>query len=461
MGVVKVIVNGTTKMDITPTTATASDVASSKIFFNREGIQTTGTSSGGGGGSVLPKQVNFIDYDGSILYAYTAQEADALSALPANPSHSGLTAQGWNWTLAEIKAQLTALPNGDIWVGQIYITQSGNTEIDCIFPADSLHPYMGLGVKGTVTINWGDGATSTLTGTATGTIQWTDHVYASAGSYTVSISATDQFEFQNASSQDCGIFSNTNTTTNSREYSQCIKAIRIGTGYSSSNFSYRIRKCINLETFTIPSYITNIGENAFAECYRLKSITIPSRVTSIGNSAFSTCYNLKNVSLPGGVTTIGNSVFGSCYTLQSITIPSSTTSVGSSAFVNCNTLKSVFIPPALTTIATGLFSNCYSLNKVILPNSLTSIGNSAFKYCYALTSITVPSGVTTIEASTFSSDYSVNEYHFLATTPPTLANTNAFSSIQSYCVIYVPTASLNAYKTANNWSTYASYIQGE
>lgn len=37
--------------DVTGTTATASDVASGKIFFAADGTQTTGTASGGGGGS--------------------------------------------------------------------------------------------------------------------------------------------------------------------------------------------------------------------------------------------------------------------------------------------------------------------------------------------------------------------------------------------------------------------------
>lgn len=35
--------------DVTPTTASASDVASGKIFFTSDGTQTTGTNSGGGG----------------------------------------------------------------------------------------------------------------------------------------------------------------------------------------------------------------------------------------------------------------------------------------------------------------------------------------------------------------------------------------------------------------------------
>lgn len=39
--------DGTVLIDITPTTATASDVASGKVFFTAAGVQTSGTASGG------------------------------------------------------------------------------------------------------------------------------------------------------------------------------------------------------------------------------------------------------------------------------------------------------------------------------------------------------------------------------------------------------------------------------
>lgn len=47
MAVNKVEYGNTTLIDLTPTTATASDVASGKIFFTNAGVRTTGTASGG------------------------------------------------------------------------------------------------------------------------------------------------------------------------------------------------------------------------------------------------------------------------------------------------------------------------------------------------------------------------------------------------------------------------------
>ena len=55
------------------------------------------------------KEVNFLDYDGTILYSYTAAEFAALSSMPANPTHDGLTAQGWNWSLANAKAYVASM----------------------------------------------------------------------------------------------------------------------------------------------------------------------------------------------------------------------------------------------------------------------------------------------------------------------------------------------------------------
>ena len=75
----------------------------------------------------IEKDVNFIDYDGQILYSYTAQEFLNLTELPENPIHIGLTSQGWNWTLSDAKAYVTIY--NKLWIGQMYITSDGKTRI--------------------------------------------------------------------------------------------------------------------------------------------------------------------------------------------------------------------------------------------------------------------------------------------------------------------------------------------
>ena len=72
-------------------------------------------------------------------------------------------------------------------------------------------------------------------------------------------------------------------------------------------------------------------------------------------------------------------------------------------------------------------------------------------------SVDLPSTLTSIAAQAFRSCSTLNTLYCRATTPPTIANSNALSTA-NLTNIYVPAASVNAYKTATNWSTYASII---
>ena len=516
--------------------------------------QVTVNVSGGGGGGASKKQINFIDYDGTVVESYTKTEWQSVSALPSNPSHTGLTAQGWNWTKAQIDAQLTAIPDGDVNVGQLYITDDGKTRIYIHLEEGRLHPYLGICPNGTVVVDWGDNSTtSTLTGTSLTTVQRADHTYASGGDYMITLTVSSgSFAFYGTSNTSYILEKDTSTTSNiHRVYTNAVQKIEIGSNAIINNYAfsychslasitipsgvtniglYAFYYCYSLASITIPSGATNIGNYAFAYCYSLASITIPSSVTnispyafnscnsftsitipsgatSIGNSAFSGCSSLTSITIPSGVTSVGTGAFSSCNSLTSITIPSGITSISGSVFSNCYSLASITIPSGVTSIGASAFSGCYSLANITIPSEVTSIGNNAFETCYSLasitipsgatsigssafsgcnslTSITIPSGVTSVGGSTFngcrslasitipsgvasigssafSSCYGMAEYHFLRTTPPTLINKNAFTNIQPDCVIYVPSASLEDYQTATNWSTYASYMQGE
>lgn len=65
--------------------------------------------SEGGGGSTPTElkrnDVNFFDYDGTLLYSYSYEEACDLTELPPAPSHDGLEFKEWNYDLQDIKDQ--------------------------------------------------------------------------------------------------------------------------------------------------------------------------------------------------------------------------------------------------------------------------------------------------------------------------------------------------------------------
>ena len=409
--------------------------------------------------SSLP--VHFIDYDGTILCTYSVEDFLALESMPPNPNHSGLTAQGWNWSLEDAKAQLTTCPEAGLTIGQMYITDDGKTRLYVHFEEGRLHPYLGICPNGTVVVDWGDNsATSTLTGTSLTTVQHANHEYASAGDYIITLTVSSgEFAFYGVSNTAHILKKDTSTTANfHRVYTNCLQKVEIGNSVSIGNYAFNY--CYSLASITIPNTVTSIGNSAFYYCISLVSVIIPNTVMSIGTYAFYSCYSLVNITIPNTVTSIGNYMFSYCYSLTSITIPNTVTSIGNNAFRNCTSLVNVIIPNTVMSIETYVFYSCYSLASITIPNTVTSIGNNAFSACYSLTSITIPDGVMSIGNNVFNSCYGVAKYHFLSTTPPTLGTT-ALSSTQSDCIIYVPQGSLSAYQAAENWSDYASYMQEE
>ncbi len=54
----------------------------------------------------------------------------------------------------------------------------------------------------------------------------------------------------------------------------------------------------NVESVTIPDYVTKIGEGAFKSCKSLKSVVIPPSVTEIDDYAFFNCTSLSSVIIP-------------------------------------------------------------------------------------------------------------------------------------------------------------------
>ena len=196
--------------------------------------------------------------------------------------------------------------------------------------------------------------------------------------------------------------------------------------------------CTSLTNVQLNDNLTSIGCRAFFGCTKLASITLPSSLTSTDERVFQDCTALSTIVLPENLKSIGRNLFTNCTALTSITLPSNLVTFGIQVFSGCTALTT--INPINTSVISGsLFNNCSALQSVELSSNLTEIVNDSFRNCSALTTLIIH-----------------------AETVPTLDHTNAFSGTNSNLKIYVPYSSdhsiLNNYKTASNWSAYATKI---
>ena len=166
------------------------------------------------------------------------------------------------------------------------------------------------------------------------------------------------------------------------------------------------------------------------------------------------------IAFDADVTTIGSYAFAFCDSLTSITIGDSVTTIGDYAFQYCDSLTSITIGDSVTTIGKRAFYDCSSFTSITIPDSVTTIGYAAFAHCTSLTSITIPDRVTTIRNEAFLYCSSLTSVYCEATTPPSLGVGAVFDYNASGRKIYVPAASVEAYKAAYNWRDYATDIVG-
>lgn len=122
--------------------------------------------------------------------------------------------------------------------------------------------------------------------------------------------------------------------------------------------------------------------------------------------------------------------------IKSISLPNCANASVNNIFYNCKSLEIVNLPK-LTYAYRGMFYGCSKLASLSLP-CCNNIGVQAFMNASKLTSLTLG-----------------------ANSVATLQNSNAFTNTpiaNGTGYIYVPSDLVESYKSANNWSTYASQI---
>lgn len=390
-------------------------------------IASIETGGGGGAAVVAESDVNFRDYDGTILHSYTKNEFLALSELPELPSQPGLICQEWNWTFSD--AQSYVQEHGKLEIGASYITNDGKTryyvsieENGASFPLSYTIQY-----DNSLIVNWGDGNIEEPT-EKNGTIR---HTYENVGNYVISLTVA--------------------------------KGANLKLGYNSTSGSAQLFQ--NKERFMLCR--VELGDDvilnysAFKDCYSLNSVVLPtnSKFTGIFHYAFKNCYSLKHITIPKGITGIYQNAFFSCVSLESISLPNSLTSLANNVFQYCSQLKLLTVPNSVTSVGTYAFQYAASLRYIALSNKITSIGDYAFGYCSNISKIKIPQNVTSILSYVFYDCRFVTLYDFRShAAVPNLSSSSCFSGIRGDSKIVVPDELYDEWIIATNWSTYASYI---
>lgn len=196
-----------------------------------------------------------------------------------------------------------------------------------------------------------------------------------------------------------------------------------------------------ITSIKFPSTLTSIGNCAFQECHNLiGSLDLSNciNLTNIGYLAFFFCDGLTGeLRIPEGVTSIGYQAFEYCFGFTgTLTLPSTLISIGNYVFNGCQFIDlNLSNCTNLTSIGQYAFQNINTMkDDLIIPEGVTSIGDGAFYECGLFNSVIVN-----------------------CTTPPTIG-ADVFDNTIILTNIYVPAESVDLYKSASGWSTYANII---
>ena len=224
----------------------------------------------------------------------------------------------------------------------------------------------------------------------------------------------------------------------------------------------------------IPDTVTSLTEYAFSGVAGATSVDIPASVKSVGGYAFGEMPDLTSAYIPATVDTLGRGLFRVCPKLTSIVVDSANPKYDSRD--NCNAVietatntlmapcSTTVIPSTVTAIGADAYSdNTFLVGSFVIPEGITSIGQTAFTGCKGLVSMTLPSTLTELGVFAIAFNPALDTITCLAVEPPATTWGTFLDPFQQNgpdFKIYVPAASVEAYKAADGWSRHADVIFG-
>lgn len=433
----KVVYAGKTLIDLTEDTVTPASLKSGVTAHDASGAKITGTLD-----TTPPEEsdINFWDYEGTLLYAWTLAELATKTELPPLPSHDGLVCQGWNWTLQDIKDA-----GRELDIGALYITDDGKTrlyvDVDTETWDDFVLNYWQSNIN-TTTVDWGDGTTPETKDASS----WIEHrhVYASSGSYVITMSVKD------GKTMWLGHDGRMLIANGETDSGRCAMLRRVEVGARAvATDPQCFRNCCRLESISLPQNTKVYAVRAFELCTQLR-VLIAADMDEIRQS-FYHCSNLRAIATPKGTTQRDDSAIAST-AIRQINFDITTATFAEA-------LKRVHIKAVNGQV--GDFSACRALLEVTIPADATTFVAAAFQGDNALRRVTCLGDIASIPAQVFQRCYPLRFVDFThCTAVPTLANVNAFDKTHAQLKIRVPASLADAWKAATNWSSLADHIVG-
>ena len=409
-----------------------------------------------GRAEVVEKDVNFYDYDGTLLYSYTVDEIQALTELPPGKEHDGLVFDGWNWTLAGVKSLTRPMT-----IGAMYDTDDGSTRlyinIPDVMPMPFALPlYFSQNAANGISIDWGDGSAAETVG-ETGEVN-TSHSFTTPGDYVIRLSSIGNCTL------NLGRDGSTWTVFGAKgeaNYYICnlLKKVELG---RFVNYLYRgcFNRCMSLETITATKKLTSVGHEIFQDCFALKAFVMPYGMTTGRMYMLSMARALEVVAFAETFANSGEGILYNSTRIHRVDLPDSISAFGYGSMRGCTNLVTVNSRANGLLPEVNTYRNCERLTTIVIPQGTTAIPQNFASSCYSLLSVEIPASVTSIAANAFQYDRGMRRMRFLPTTPPAVANANAFEGIPADCVVEVPASSLDAYKNATNYSGIAAQMVG-
>ena len=228
--------------------------------------------------------------------------------------------------------------------------------------------------------------------------------------------------------------------------------------------------------------------STFENCSALTQIELPDAVETLGMFAFQGCTALQTATLGNGISEVDYGTFLGDYALKSVTLPENLETIGAFSFQGCTALKTLTIPQKVKKIANGAFRSTaikftlpegslfevkdemllskdgktiyYVPNtfrgEVVIPNGIETINGAAFADCKGVSKAHLPASIREIKLMAFENT-SLYQLILDVVNPSDIKlGEDVFGKTMDYsrCELFVPEASVEAYKATEPWKRF-------